>query len=134
MGLAELLCIGIILTTGKVNSFPAAGKVVFIVIFLIDVFISIIFSIPQSDSMGLVIIKRPFCNAFAGCGRKRSDQSMREEYSDLPLEAKILGTNIGTNEGNRRYQIQVCIDKMIRTQFFSSLTDLVFLNTYYQTE
>ena len=80
--------------------------------------------------MGLVIIKRPFCNAFAGCGRKRSDQSMREEYSDLPLEAKILGTNIGTNEGNRRYQ--VCIDKMIQTQFFSSLTDLVFLNTYYQ--
>ena len=55
---------------------------------------------------------------------------MREEYSDLPLETKILGTNIGTNEGNRRYQ--VCIDKMIQTQFFSSLTDLVFLNTYYQ--
>ena len=45
MGLAELLCIGIILTTGKVNSFPAAEKVVFIVIFLIDVFISIIFSL-----------------------------------------------------------------------------------------
>ena len=45
---------------------------------------------------------------------------MREEYSDLPLEAKILVTNIGTNEGIRRYQ--VCIDKMIRT-----LTDLIFL-------
>lgn len=75
--------------------------------------------------MGLVIIKRPFCNAFAGCGRKRSDHSMREEYSDLPLEAKFLVTNIGTNEGIRRYQ--VCIDKMIRTQIFSYLTDLIFL-------
>ena len=75
--------------------------------------------------MGLVIIKRPFCNAFAGCGRIRSDHSMREEYSDLPLEAKFLVTNIGTNEGIRRYQ--VCIDKMIRTQIFSYLTDLIFL-------
>merc|ERR1712020_122867 len=81
MGVAQLLCIGIILAIGGVNSSPFAKK---------------------SDSSGLV--KRPFCNAFTGCGRKRSDPSINE-YSELPSEAELLGgANVASNDWGRIYQ------------------------------
>merc|ERR1712038_797970 len=82
MGVAQLICIGIILAIGGVNSSPFAKK---------------------SDSSG--INKRPFCNAFTGCGRKRSDPSMNDFLApDMPSEAELLGANLAANEWNRGYQ------------------------------
>ena len=63
-----------------------------------------IFAIVKSEA-GLV--KRPFCNAFTGCGRKRSDPSMNEFLAneDLPSEAELLGANLAASEWNRGYQV-----------------------------
>merc|ERR1739846_246591 len=90
MGVAQLICIGIILAIGGVNSSPFAKK---------------------SDSSGLV--KRPFCNAFTGCGRKRSDPSFKnlpiddEQDDDMTDDWNQFDSNYPgayrTQDGQRRY-------------------------------
>ena len=78
MGVAQIYCIVILVIIGYVNSAPFAKK-----------------------SEGAKV-KRPFCNAFTGCGRKRSDPSM-SEYSELPSEAELLSG--ATNDYGRIYQV-----------------------------
>ena len=105
MGVATLLCIGIILVTGTVNSVPFAKKVGSINLKNFSCWKLFSKHFPQDYLLELV--KRPFCNSFTGCGRKRSEPSI-SEFSDFPSEAEILGTNIGSNEWNQRYQVCNC--------------------------
>jgi len=58
MGVAQIYCIVLLVVIGYVNAAPFAKK-----------------------SEGAKV-KRPFCNAFTGCGRKRSDPS----FKNLPID------------------------------------------------
>jgi len=82
MGVAQLVGIFVVLVAIGVEASPFAKK----------------------SEAGLV--KRPFCNAFTGCGRKRSDPSMNEFLAneDLPSEAELLGANLASGDWNRGYQ------------------------------
>ena len=67
MGVAQIYCIVLLVVIGYVNAAPFAKK-----------------------SEGAKV-KRPFCNAFTGCGRKRSDSSFFGKRSDpnfknLPID------------------------------------------------
>ena len=58
MGVAQVYCIVLLMVIGYIHAAPFAKK---------------------SDSGK---VKRPFCNAFTGCGRKRSDPS----FKNLPID------------------------------------------------
>ena len=58
MGVAQIYCIVLLVVIGYINAAPFAKK-----------------------SEGAKV-KRPFCNAFTGCGRKRSDPS----FKNLPID------------------------------------------------
>ena len=77
MGVAQIYCIVILVIIGYVNSAPFAKK-----------------------SEGAKV-KRPFCNAFTGCGRKRSDPS----FKNLPLDGDAEDDTDEWNQFDSNYPV-----------------------------
>merc|ERR1712073_235868 len=84
MGAAQIYCIVLLVIIGYANSAPFAKK---------------------SEATK---VKRPFCNAFTGCGRKRSDPSIK----NLPIDDEAEDDDWGqfnypsvyrSQDGQRRY-------------------------------
>ena len=66
--------------------------------------ILVILGLVQSAPYGSEKSKRPFCNAFTGCGRKRSD----------PLLNALSGVDSDYGQMESSYQVSLCRKKLIK--------------------